>query len=819
MKTLKKTLCLVLAVVMAVGVLVLPANAATEFTDDADITHDEAVAVLSGLGIVNGVGDGSFNPDGTFTRAQAAALLANVVLTPDYAKELVGGTTKFSDVAATNGYNKYITWAVEDGYIHGYPDGSFKPNKELTGLELAALMLEVLGQELPTDGSYRNFVTQQTKKLGLNAGITGYVASNVISRDDAVQMMFNTMTTNTTGEKMWAVFKGSEVVEYFSSALEAYIAASAMNSSSGTSDYKADTTSAKGTILNDTYKVTANNDPDDFGNPQSGWKQTTTGKTLYSEAAEPTKSYTTAVKLSKIYDDLGLTSVKQATWYVNGDKQTTTLAVAANGGDIVTGGNSVRTGNGVRTNVFVDADGAVTITIATPVFAKVTKVEDVKDANTNKVTRTATFASVSSNGNSAGYTSTKFVDLAKNTYVVIYVGANDSVGDVVPAKTVTGTYTKKTTANSIDVYTIGDNTYELARSAKNETVEANKFKPDLGKEISVYVDEYGYILGSVTPSSGEAKLDNFIYVLAASAATQGAGNYLTGGNQNFVGKVYGILSTGAYGEYDVNYGTTNPNSSGLLQPSHAYAYKNNDAGEMIGTGPSNAFTEMTNSGVTTADFTGGAVSIAATSTYAVNSSTLFLYYTQATGTKTIENFSQRTGTANAGFIASGKGFVIADDNSLAHVVIVSSDYAAGTQYADVAYIDIDGTVPSSAVATASGTEYTFTYTAYTAAGEKIEITETKKNVDTATVSEDGLYTYNTDGTLGQKVTQSAITEPTEITVLGSTIKVGSNYYSYDAENVCFLGDDAVLTTGQKIVALTYNNSLTHIWVVEDVAAE
>ena len=46
MKTLKKTLCVVLAVVMVVGTLALTAGA-TDYVDDADITYDEAVEVLS----------------------------------------------------------------------------------------------------------------------------------------------------------------------------------------------------------------------------------------------------------------------------------------------------------------------------------------------------------------------------------------------------------------------------------------------------------------------------------------------------------------------------------------------------------------------------------------------------------------------------------------------------------------------------------------------------------------------------------------------------------------------------------------------------
>ena len=68
MKTLKKTLCLVLAMVMVFGLCAVSASAKLEYTDNDDITYKEAVDVLSGIGILAGDARG-FRPTATITRA------------------------------------------------------------------------------------------------------------------------------------------------------------------------------------------------------------------------------------------------------------------------------------------------------------------------------------------------------------------------------------------------------------------------------------------------------------------------------------------------------------------------------------------------------------------------------------------------------------------------------------------------------------------------------------------------------------------------------------------------------------------------------
>ncbi len=73
MRTLKKTLALVLVLAMMFSLCI---TASADFTDAEEITNELAVNTLVALGVIEGMPDGSFDPDGTLTRAQAAKIIA-----------------------------------------------------------------------------------------------------------------------------------------------------------------------------------------------------------------------------------------------------------------------------------------------------------------------------------------------------------------------------------------------------------------------------------------------------------------------------------------------------------------------------------------------------------------------------------------------------------------------------------------------------------------------------------------------------------------------------------------------------------------------
>ena len=116
MRNLKKVLALVLALVMAMS-LVTIANAA-DFSDNADIDYSEAVDVMVAAGIIDGVGNNSFDPKGTLTREQAAKLIPYMLM-GENSDKLGVETSRFKDVAVTRWSAPAIEYCVSLGIIDG----------------------------------------------------------------------------------------------------------------------------------------------------------------------------------------------------------------------------------------------------------------------------------------------------------------------------------------------------------------------------------------------------------------------------------------------------------------------------------------------------------------------------------------------------------------------------------------------------------------------------------------------------------------------------------------------------------------------------
>ena len=72
---MKKLLALVLALVMTLSLAVVGSNAAFKDAEKVNASYAEAVDVLSGMKVFQGYPDGSFQPEGSITRAEVAAIV------------------------------------------------------------------------------------------------------------------------------------------------------------------------------------------------------------------------------------------------------------------------------------------------------------------------------------------------------------------------------------------------------------------------------------------------------------------------------------------------------------------------------------------------------------------------------------------------------------------------------------------------------------------------------------------------------------------------------------------------------------------------
>jgi len=105
--------------------------------------YGPAVEKLAGLGIIDGYADGAFRPNAPIIRAEFAAMASRFA-------ELTDAECSFSDVSTGHWAYKYIAFAFGQGWISGYPDGSFCPEKTITRAEVAKVVNCMLGRSADT---------------------------------------------------------------------------------------------------------------------------------------------------------------------------------------------------------------------------------------------------------------------------------------------------------------------------------------------------------------------------------------------------------------------------------------------------------------------------------------------------------------------------------------------------------------------------------------------------------------------------------------------------------------------------------------------
>ena len=167
---MKKLLAMVLALVMTLS-LAVSANA---FKDDKSISDDyaEAVAVLNGMGVFKGYEDNSFKPQGDITRAEVSAIVYRVYTqdVKDAKASMYATYNKFSDMVGASWAAGYISYCANAELVKGYPDGTFKPSGNVTGYEVLAMILRVVGYDKNNEFSGADWalnVAKYAESLGI----------------------------------------------------------------------------------------------------------------------------------------------------------------------------------------------------------------------------------------------------------------------------------------------------------------------------------------------------------------------------------------------------------------------------------------------------------------------------------------------------------------------------------------------------------------------------------------------------------------------------------------------------------------------------
>lgn len=137
------SLFLIVAILLSMSVM------AINFSDEDEINYTDAVTVMTGLGIIQGDDNNNdgimeFRPKDKVTRAEATKMIAYLLLGED-AEKLPVSESVFTDVDNSSWYAKYINYCAARNIVKGRGNGIFDPKGEITGSELAAILLRAIG--------------------------------------------------------------------------------------------------------------------------------------------------------------------------------------------------------------------------------------------------------------------------------------------------------------------------------------------------------------------------------------------------------------------------------------------------------------------------------------------------------------------------------------------------------------------------------------------------------------------------------------------------------------------------------------------------
>ena len=508
---MKKLLALVLALVMSMS-LVTISNAA--FKDADKIDYKEAVDVMNAVGVFIGDEKGNFNAKENLTREQAAKIIAYLELGSKAADALVGGATFTDVASSrwSAGFVGYCAQAgVVNGVGNGKfdPAGQLTAlqfgKMLLVELGYDAKAAGMVGADWAINTS------KLMAKAKLMDGIDGSV-NQVLTREKAAQMCLNALeapTVEYTTKGSSISVNGAEINLGASepSYVTNTIAKEQTISSEKLTNNGGYTIELGEKLYKNLKKISTT---DDFGRPATKWTWKSESVGTYADAAD--LSYTKAVKAGDIYKDLNLSdtvAAKNVTVWVNGEQVSAASLDIKKGSETKIGAKlydakNGTNGNGVLTEVFYDdvADTMVITQIVTYIgeVAKTVKATDKRDAYVVITAKTGDNNAYTMPKDSKGIKASPLEfetdeTFADDTYVLYtYSFKAEAVKSLAAAEKVEG-YVTKTINSASDLdknngMTISGTEYKMSLATAGEALGNVSVKND----YTVYLDQYGYII-------------------------------------------------------------------------------------------------------------------------------------------------------------------------------------------------------------------------------------------------------------------------------------------------------------------------------------
>ena len=202
MRKAKKLIALMVVFAMVFSTI-LPSLSFAQATDVEGTKYEESVEKLMALDIIKGYEDGTFKPEDTISRAEFATIVTYLIGLQDAAELSKNVDSKFPDVKTNEWYTGFINIASNEGIIKGYPDGTFRPDADVTYAEAITMLVQALGMGAVTDanGTWPSNYLAKASQIGITEDVDGVDGNAKAIRGDVAIMSFNTLTKDKWGAK------------------------------------------------------------------------------------------------------------------------------------------------------------------------------------------------------------------------------------------------------------------------------------------------------------------------------------------------------------------------------------------------------------------------------------------------------------------------------------------------------------------------------------------------------------------------------------------------------------------------------------------
>ena len=198
----KRFLAFLLALSISASLLVMPASAAGS---NAAV---QAAVALGGM-----TTEQAADPDTPLTRGQLARLLTAFSSYRENVAAQGSSGTLFSDVNGASAYGPYIRVVVQQSWLSGYLDGSFRPDNTVTLEEACTAVLKLLGYDVTAlSGTFPAAQLNKASSLGLRSGISASQGS-VLTLAEGAQLVYNALTASTSDGQVYGSTIGFNVTD------------------------------------------------------------------------------------------------------------------------------------------------------------------------------------------------------------------------------------------------------------------------------------------------------------------------------------------------------------------------------------------------------------------------------------------------------------------------------------------------------------------------------------------------------------------------------------------------------------------------------